>query len=144
MARWGNRLTHYGYQKAEVDYRAGHGVLEIAVRTPGAEADLQVRAYLADQPAPLPHGSPFPNAIIARRFAGPLPFTFDFERETGSIIRVEGVRKKWDPAITRVEVPVNTFVERGPFAMSPPILASAFHLANVSYAWKRGVRERIA
>ncbi len=143
MTSWGNRLTHYGYQKAQVDYRVGHDVLEIGVRTPRAEADLQVRAYLADQPAPLPDGSPFSNAIIARRFAGPLPFTFDFERETGTIIRVEGVRKKWSPTITRVEVLVNTFIERGPFSLTPPILASAFHLGNVSYSWKRGVRERI-
>jgi hypothetical protein len=143
MARWGNRLTYYRYQKAEVDYRIDHDVLEIRVHTPRAEANLHVRAYLASQPAPLPAGSPFPDVKTALRFAGPLPFTFDFERETGSVIRVQGVRENWDPITTRVEVLENTFIEREPFAMTPPILASAFHLANVSYSWKRGVRERV-
>jgi len=144
MARWGNRLTHYGYRKAAVDYCGNDGLLEIKIRTPGGEADLHVRAHLAGEPAPLPPGSPFPDLQVARKFAGPLPFTFDYEEETDSIIRVQGVRQAWNPKTVRVEVLQNTFIEKEPFAGGHPILASAFHLANVSYQWRRGVSEAVS
>ena len=143
MVRWGNRLTHYGYRKADVDYCWNDRLLEIRIHTPNGEADLHVRAHLADEPAPLPQDSPFSNLQVARRFAGPLPFTFDYEEETDSIVRVQGVRQAWDPKTIRVEVLQNTFIEKEPFASAHPILASAFHLANVSYRWRRGVREAV-
>jgi hypothetical protein len=141
MVRWGNRLTHYSYRLAQVNYKASHDSLDIDIRTPNAEADLHVRAHLEAHPAPLPEGSPFPDLRIARRFAGPLPFTFDYEPETHSIIRIQGVREEWNPQPTRVEISRNTFLSREPFLSTNPILASAFHLANVPYWWKRGIRE---
>jgi hypothetical protein len=143
MARWGNRLTHYGYRKAAITYRAGNGLLEVKVDTPAAEADLHVRAHLEKEPAPLPEGSPFPSLQAARKFAGPMPFTFDYEEETNSVIRVQGVREEWNPETVHVDVLRNSFIEREPFASAHPILASAFHLADVSYRWKRGVREAL-
>jgi hypothetical protein len=72
-----------------------------------------------------------------------LPFTFDYEEETDSIIRVQGVRQARDPRTIRVEVLQNTFIDTEPFASAHPVLASAFHLANVWYRWKRGVREAV-
>ena len=143
MVRWGNRLTHYAYRKADVNYSTGDGVLEVKIHTPNREADLHVRAHLAQEPASLPQDSPFPNLQVARRFAGPLPFTFDYEAESRSIIRILGVRQAWEPKTTRVEVMQNTFIEREPFAGAHPILASAFHIANVPYRWERGVREPV-
>ena len=68
------------------------------------------------QPAPLPVGSPFPDVRTARRFAGPLPFTFDYEPETHSIVRIQGVRKQWDPIPVHVNVLQNSFLQREPFA----------------------------
>ena len=143
MVRWGNRLTHYGYRKAAITCRAGNGLLEVKVDTPAAEADLHVRAHLEKEPAPLPEGSPFPSLQAARKFAGPMPFTFDYEEETNSVIRVQGVREEWNPETVHVDVLRNSFIEREPFASAHPILASAFHLADVSYRWKRGVREAL-
>ena len=143
MVRWGNRLTHYGYRKADVVYSRNDRVLEIETHTPAGEADLHVRAHLEDGLAPLPAGSPFPNLEVARKFAGPLPFTFDYEPETNSIIRVQGVRHGWSPKTVRIEVIQNTFIEKEPFASAHPILASAFHVADVPYRWTRGVREPV-
>lgn len=143
MVRWGNRLTHYGYSKAAVDCGVENGVLEIKVRSFSSEADLHVRAHLAEESAPLPQGSPFPSLQIARKFAGPLPFTFDYEPETHSIIRVLGVRDAWNPKQTEVEVLMNTFLEKEPFCRVPAVLASAFYLANVPYRWNRGVSEAV-
>jgi hypothetical protein len=143
MVRWGNRLTHYGYRKADIDLRRDNDMLDIKILTPSSEADLHVRAHLSVEPDPLPQGSPFPDVQTARRFAGPLPFTFDYEPETNSIIRVQGVRQDWNPRSTRAEVLKNSFIEKEPFASGNPILASAFHIADVPYRWKRGIRETL-
>lgn len=143
MVRWGNRLTHYAYRKAIVDCQCNQNVLTINIDTASGEADLHVRAHLADESAQLPHGSPFPDLRTALKFAGPLPFTFDYEQESSSIIRIQGVRKDWNPRSTRVEILKNSFIEKEPFLSARPVLASAFHLSNVPYRWKRGVREKL-
>jgi Uncharacterized conserved protein (COG2071) len=141
MAAAGNLLTHYGYRESEVQWVEQGGALEIAIRTPRAEADLRVIADLSSKPAALPEGSPFASLEEARKYAGPLPFTFDYEPETHSILMVQGVRKQWDPQPVRVQVLENTFLRQAPFADAEPVLANAFHLAGVPYLWRRGVRE---
>jgi len=140
MVRVGNWLTHYAYRKADVALTEMPASLEIRVRTPQAEADLHVIADLASRPAPLPAGSPFPDLREARKFAGPLPFTFDYEKETHSLVLIEGMRGHWDPQPVRVEVRENTFFQRPPFNAAAPVLANAFHVGNIPYLWKRGVR----
>lgn len=141
MAIAGNLLTHYNYAKCDVDLDASGNRLAVRIATPGGEADLDVVADLGSKPAPLPAGSPFPDVRAARRFAGPLPFTFDYERETHSIVRIEGVRSRWNPETVAVEVRRCTFFQRPPFVGTTPVLASAFHLQDVPYRWKRGIVE---
>ena len=67
-------------------------------------------ADTANRPAPLPESSPFPDLKTARRFAGPLPFTFDYEPQTHSIVKIEGVHENWDPQPVAVEVSKATFL----------------------------------
>jgi hypothetical protein len=140
MVSAGNLLTHYHYRLCQAELSERPGEIEWNIRTPGQEADLQVVAHIDDQPAPLPAGSPFLNLKDARKFAGPLPYTFDYERETHSIIRIQGVRQEWRPQPVRVEVLQNTFLCREPFCRATPILANAFHVHHVPYRWERGVR----
>ncbi|HEY8021931.1 MAG TPA: DUF2071 domain-containing protein [Thermoanaerobaculia bacterium] len=139
MVRAGNLLTHYNYARCDARTREEDGRLEVRVDTGGA-ADLHVIADLAGKPAPLPPGSPFPTLAAARRFAGPLPYTFDYEAETRSIVRIEGVRQRWNPEPVSVEVRECAFLARQPFARQA-VLASAFHLSGVPYLWRRGIRE---
>jgi hypothetical protein len=141
MACFGNLLTHYHYRKAEIFWEQKDALLEIQIRTPGAEADLHVLADLSGKPAPLPPGSPFEDIQSARKFAGPLPFTFDYEAETHSIIRIKGVRRRWNPQPVTVKVIENTFLRREPYCSAEPVLANAFHLEEVPYLWKKGIRE---
>lgn len=141
MAFWGNRLTHYNYQVAEVAYARNGDQLDIEIITPRGEADLKVRADLSSRPAPLPEGSVFPDLKTARKYAGPLPFTFDYEKQTHSIVQIQGVRENWDPQPVAVEVEKATFLEQ--FAAAGPRLANAFYLENVPYLWKRGRRVRL-
>ena len=102
-----------------------------------------VSGGMPTKPAPLPAGSPFPNLQDARKFAGPLPFTFDYEKETHSIVRIQGVRRQWNPEPVAVDVRECTFLARPPFDRERPVLASAFHLQDVPYRWERGISERL-
>jgi len=144
MVILGNLLTSYGYHKAEVDCSRTDQMLTIAVKTPQAKADVQVIADLSSRPASLPTKSPFPDLRIARQFAGPLPFTFSYESETKSMLRVEGVRQNWKPEPIHVDVVQATFLHQPPFnQLSEPKLANAFYLEHIPYRWKRGVREEL-
>jgi hypothetical protein len=51
------------------------------------------------------------------------------------------VRQNWDPQPVAVEVRRCSFLEQPPFVGERPVLANAFHLENVPYRWRRGVRE---
>lgn len=144
MVAMGNLLTHYNYRLARIDVREDGSKLWIDIRTTRGEADLSLIADLASRPARLPPGSPFRSERDARRYAGPLPYTFDYESQTHSIIRIGATREYWEPQPIGVEVRTCTFFDQLPFAGTTPVLANAFHVANVPYTWKRGVRERLA
>jgi hypothetical protein len=144
MAFFGNMLTHYNYRFADVVLAEQDGTLSIDVRTPGAEADLSVIADIGATATAPPAGSPFADLHEARRFAGPLPFTFDYEPQSGSIVAIEGVRRDWTPRPVNVRVERLTFFDHPPFDGARPVLANAFHIANIDYMWKRGVRMPIA
>ena len=143
-SRWmvsaGNILTHYKYRFCQAKVSERPGEIEWNIRTPAQEADLRVIAWTDDGPAPLPAGSPFLSVKDARRFAGPLPYTFDYEPETHSIIRIHGVRQEWHPKPVSVEVLQATFMYQEPFCRTTAILANAFHLHDIPYRWNRGIR----
>jgi hypothetical protein len=143
MQVFGNLLTHYRYNHSRCEVRRTEHLYEARISTPGGEADLEVEADISTDATSLPEGSPFQDLREARKFAGPLPFTFDYEPETHSIIRVEGVRQQWNPRPVSVTVRRNTFLDQPMFRSPRPILANAFFLENVPYSWKRGIRERL-
>ncbi|MBM3833014.1 MAG: hypothetical protein FJ403_07035 [Verrucomicrobia bacterium] len=140
MAQFGNLLTNYHYRLARINLAEAGPCLEANIETPNAEADLNVIANLAVAPV-LPEGSPFASLQQARLFAGPLPFTFDYEPETHSIVMIEGVREHWKPRPVAVCVRKATFFDHPPFGNEKPILANAFYVGNIPYHWGRGVRE---
>jgi hypothetical protein len=139
--RWmcwaGNLLTRYHYRLCRAELIERPGALEWRVAS--AEASLDVTVRLDDTPADLPEGSPFASPSEARRFAGPLPYTFDYEPETRSLVSIRGVRAGWNPRPVRVAVHSNTFLDRAPFRDAPPLLANAFYVHDLPYRWERGV-----
>jgi hypothetical protein len=143
MVIGGNALTHYRYQLADVESSRTETEIRVHLRTPNGESDLDVMADLRERPAPLPAESPFQDLVEARRFAGPLPFTFDYELETHSIVVIEGVRQHWHPEPVRVEVTQNAFLKQPAFAAAQPRLANAFLVEDIPYSWKRGVRHSL-
>ena len=136
----GNFFTHYNYQFARTRFEMANQMLSIETRAPDVHLDVVATTATA---APLPANSPFPDLETARRYAGPLPYTFDYERQTHSMILVKGIRKKWDPLPVSVEVRANTFFDDERFAGAAPILANAFYLSDVPYRWEAGRRESV-
>jgi len=143
MRMFGNLLTHYGYELSKCRNRRTESTYSVEVCSPHSDADLQVEADIVNDPRMPPPGSLFPDLREARKFAGPLPFTFDYERQTHSIIRVEGVRREWNPRPVSVKVFRNTFLEQKMFRTAGATLANAFYLEDVPYAWKPGIREAL-
>jgi hypothetical protein len=141
MVFFGNLLTHYNYRRAAVCLSEAGQVLEVRVETSDGAGDLHVVAQLDSIPAALPPESPFHDVEQARRFAGPLPYTFDHEPQTNSIIRIQATRTVWKPQPIRARVLANAFVKGAPFSGTETRLASAFYVRDIDYRWERGVRE---
>lgn len=138
MVRAGNLMTHYNYHLCRAALEVSGPTIRWTIQTPRSEADLDVVAHLADAPAPLPAGSPFATLAEARRFAGPLPYTFEHEQATGSIIGICATRENWEPQPVAVEVRRNTFLQQEPFRRASALLANAFYVRSVLYRWERG------
>ncbi|HEX6462872.1 MAG TPA: DUF2071 domain-containing protein, partial [Vicinamibacterales bacterium] len=150
MVAGGNLLTHYNYHRCRARLEPAVGGLRVVVTTPGGGGDLDVlvRTSCAGTGASgertLPSSSPFSSIRDARRFAGPLPFTFDYEAETNSIVAIEARRTNWKPAPVDVEVRRIGFFDQPAFAGCTPRLAAAFRVSHIDYRWNRGVVVRNA
>ena len=137
MKTMGNVFTHYNYSVTDIAYQQE----EKAIRVSSQQSGFEVAVNWKSENVALPPGSPFTDWKQARRFAGPLPFTFDYEKTTGSMMIVQGVRQHWEPhpvAVERVNV---AFFDHAPFAQTKPVLANAFVVENIPYRWEKGRRE---
>lgn len=143
MAIVGNWLTHYGFHAAAMHYTITEQKLTVSSKAFDGKSELALTATLDCAEAYLPNTSPFTSVREALKFAGPMPFTFDYEPQTNSIIRVEGVRQNWQPKPVAVDVSKITFFEQQPFANTDPQLCSAFFLKDVPYWWKAGIVEKL-
>lgn len=138
MVLGGNLLTHYNYRRCDAAISVAPEGTRVSVVTRDGGGDLDVTA---GRPADtLPAGSPFTSVKEARRFAGPLPFTFDYEPETQGIVAIEARRANWKPEPIEVRVDRLSFFEAKPFRQVTPVLAAAFRVTNIEYAWQRGRR----
>lgn len=150
MALGGNLLTHYNYHRCRASVVTAGDAIRFTIHTSDAAGDLDViverepRERAADRRGgPLPADSPFASVREARRFAGPLPFTFDYEAETHAIVAIEARRTNWRPAPVAVHVNRLTFFDQPAFAGCVPRLAAAFYVRDIDYHWLRGVRHAL-
>jgi hypothetical protein len=139
MVAGGNLLTHYHYHRCDATIEPSAAGTRVLVRTPDGRGDLDVLS--SPGAAALPEGSPFGSWREAGRFAGPLPFTFDYEQETHALIIVAATRSAWRPQPVTVDVRRLSFFDGPEFAGTVPALAAAFHVAHVDYQWERGRRQ---
>ena len=143
MAALGNFLTHYHFHAAEIKYAYGEQKLTLSSKALDGKSLLTVTASLDSNDDYLPETTPFDSVREALKFAGPMPFTFDYEAQTNSIIRVEGVRQNWQPKPVAVDVGQLSFFQQAPYSQANPILCSAFFLQNIPYYWKAGIVEKL-
>jgi hypothetical protein len=133
----GNLMTGYRYRHVEVSVTQTGP--RVHVRTAQGEdaPTLDVEFSAPDGPVALPAGSPFADWSAARRFAGPMPFTFSPE-DDNTIVVVEGTRQHWEPRPVVVHAWRVALFDAPPLSEATPILANAFVVEDVAYHWKRG------
>ena len=88
----------------------------------------------------LPNNSPFQNWTEARRFAGPLPFTFSYNANNKTVLIIEGVRENWTPKPLKVLEYNFEFLNE--IKLQNVILANAFIIEKIPYHWKKGKLEQ--
>jgi uncharacterized protein YqjF (DUF2071 family) len=133
----GNTFTHYNYTTTDLQQIKKDREIQIRSSQSGLKIDLQIEN---DESVGLPAGSPFSDWKEARRYAGPLPFTFTYQAEKKEMLIIEGVRENWKPQ------PVKVMDYHIPFINSLEInnikLANAFVITGIPYWWKRGRKEQ--
>ena len=130
----GNVFTRYRYVKTGV--RVANQDEHLRIDSP--RTGLQIEVDLTNNGG-LPEGSPFTRWEDARKFSGPLPFTFTCEAEKKRVLIVEGVRSDWKPQ------PVRVLNHHIPFLAElghdNALLANAFVVRNIPSHWKKGTAE---
>ena len=134
MAFFGNIFTHYNYTSTDIDLRKS----QCAIKVHSSKSGLDLEVSL-DEEAVLPAESPFSNWKEARRFAGPLPFTFTYNEKTKEVLIIEGVRESWTPQPVTVVNHRVGFIES--LQIKNKVLANAFLVQNIPYYWKKGKTE---
>jgi hypothetical protein len=136
MVVLGNLFTGYGYRHVRAVERRDQTGLEVRVTSRDGQTDLVLRAR-TDDPH-LPPDTPFKDWREARKWCGPLPFTFSPQSD-GRMVVVQGSRGDWSPRPLEVDVQQVSFFQTEPFAGLEPRLANAFLVEKVPYHWKAGV-----
>ena len=137
MEFFGNIFTHYNYTTTDINQSRQNGLTEIN----SGQSDFKVKFEISNgENIALPEGSPFTNWKEARRFAGPLPFTFTYNPANKTILIIEGVRENWEPIPIRVAEYNFAFIND--LKLSEVRLANAFVIRNIPYYWKKGKLEQ--
>ncbi|MGK6351605.1 DUF2071 domain-containing protein [Parapedobacter sp. DT-150] len=136
MALLGNIFTHYAYTTTDIC----QAVTDKTKTVHSEKSCLEVSVLYIDGEVPLPSGSPFADWKDARKFAGPMPYTFGYDAAKKEVVIVEGVRQNWEPApLTVSNYSIGFF---GQLQLSDTVLAGAFEVSNIPYHWKKGRVEK--
>lgn len=128
----GNVFTHYNYTTTDIDINKEENGIEITSK----KSNFNIKVNKTDEKVQLPTKSPFLDWKQARRFAGPLPFTFTYNKQTKEVLIIEGVRTNWKPKPLKVERYYFEFLEK--LQLQNCVLANSFIIENVPYYWKKG------
>jgi uncharacterized protein YqjF (DUF2071 family) len=136
MSFFGNIFTHYNYTTTDIDFKNENGLMQVK----SIKSGLNIEVKTNNSKVQLPTGSPFKDWKEARRFAGPLPFTFTYNHKTKEVLIIEGVRQNWTPQPVEIINDHVDFIEQKNFKNK--ILANAFLVENIPYYWKKGKIEK--
>jgi len=136
MEFFGNIFTHYNYTTTDINQIEQQNTKEIS----SIQSKFKITIDKAKEQIALPEHSPFADWKEARRFAGPLPFTFSYKKKTKEVLIIEGVRQNWTP--NPVKVIDYNFNFLSTLKLENPLLANAFLITNIPYQWKKGKIEQ--
>lgn len=136
MEYLGNIFTHYNYTTTDIIQTEKGNITEIKSK----QSDFKIIIDNIKKEISLPQNSPFSNWKEARRFAGPLPFTFTYNSETKKVLIIEGVRENWTPKPIQITEQNISFLNS--LNLQNAILASAFVIKDIPYFWKKGKIEQ--
>lgn len=132
MEFMGNIFTHYNYTTTDINQSETDGTNELS----SLKSNFKLTLDPTEKEISLPENSPFADWKEARRYAGPLPFTFTYNQETKEVLIIEGVRQNWTPNPVKVIDYKFEFLDT--LKLQNPILANAFVIRNIPYQWKKG------
>lgn len=135
MEFFGNIFTHYNYNTTDIALNEKENQLQITSEKSGLKISVDIEAA----EVPLPENSPFETWKEARKFAGPLPFTFTHTPETREVLIIEGVREQWKPQPVKVIDQHSDYLDS--LQLKGMVLANAFIIKNIPYWWKKGRKE---
>ena len=135
MEFFGNIFTHYNYTTTDIKMKEDKVSREFFSN----RSDFSLKTFLNKVEVDLPSQSPFEEWREARRFAGPLPFTFTYNEEENSVLIIEGVRSNWKPRPIEVQSYRFGFLEQ--LDLGGVVLANAFEITNIPYYWKKGKKD---
>lgn len=132
MEFFGNMFTHYNYTTTDINKSEQKNTSEIF----SINSKFKITLNKTEEEISLPEHSPFADWKEARRFAGPLPFTFTYNNKTKEVLIIEGVRENWTPKPVKI---IDYYFEfLSSLKLENPILANAFIIKNIPYYWKKG------
>lgn len=132
----GNVFTHYNYTTTDISVKIDDGLK--AIRSQNSKFEILIEQ--SEDEIHIPDGSPFTDWKDARKFAGPLPHTFTFNKENGTVLIIEGVRQNWKPAPIKIKSYSIDFINS--LKLKNVVLANAFEITNIPYYWKKGKIEK--
>lgn len=132
----GNIFTQYSYTTTDILQSHENNLLKIGSK----KSKFSVSVIYDNTDVSLPENSPFSTWQEARKFAGPLPFTFSYNPLTAKVLIVEGVRQFWQPQPVQVVQANFNFIDD--LHLQNVHLASAFIVKNIPYSWKKGMLDR--
>ena len=136
MEFMGNIFTHYNYTTTDINQTEQINTKKIT----SVNSKFKIIIDKTEEGISLPEHSPFTEWKEARRFAGPLPFTFTYNKAAKEVLIIEGVRHNWTPC--PVKVIDYDFEFLNLLKLENPVLANAFIIKNIPYYWKKGKIEQ--
>jgi hypothetical protein len=137
MELLGNIFTRYRYSTTDIIIKKENDLIAVSSLNSGFNISMDVK----NKVLPLPEGSPFVDWKEARRFSGPLPFTFTHDSSDNSVLTIEGVRSNWTPTPIKINQWHISFIEN--LRLEKLVLANAFIVSDVPYSWKKGKSEKL-
>jgi len=132
----GNVFTHYNYTTTDISEKISDRLKTIRSRN----SNFEIIIEQSEDEVNIPDGSPFTDWKEARKFAGPLPHTFTFNKENGTVLIIEGVRQNWKPEPIKIKSYSIDYINS--LKLKNVVLANAFEITNIPYYWKKGKIER--